>query len=340
MTMASHHRGAWPCRLRPVVLGVLLALGATSAPAAAADPVKTTSPADAAMARRHYEDGVAAAAAKEWQKAQLAFAEAWRLKQHWQIAVNLGQAELKMGMHRDAAEHLAYYLREATELHADDVKQANRLLDEAKAKVGTMKLNVAPKGAQVFVDGKLAGTAPFAHEIYVEPGWHAVEGRNAEVKELRQVEAPIGQAIEVRLGVGVPDPLPTKSSTSPGKAGADTLRLAVAASGGTLALVNLVVGAVTAGVSSSKSGEQDKLCKPQCPASPSVRAAWNQLEGERVGAANGSVAAFVIAGLAAAGTVTAFVLMRPKPARARAPVPIETLQVAPTAGGVIISGSF
>ncbi len=330
-----------------VVSSVTLAFATGALGLARPRQAEAAAPAEQAiLARRYYEDGVAAADAKEWEKAFLAFAEAWKLKQHWQIAVNLGQAELRLGKYPDAAEHLAYYLREATELHPDDVKRAREWFDQATAKIGTLRLNVAPKGAQVFVDGKLVGTAPIEHDTYVEAGWHAVEARSGEQKALRQVEAPAGQSVDVALGVGGAVPTPrVDPKAEPAKDAANmsvlSPRTLIVAGGAAFSFVNIVVGAATAAASTAKGSEQDKLCQPSCPQSRETMNAWTQLEADRVSAANASVAAFVIGGLAAAGTVTAFVLMRPKTTPA-APTagPVATLRIAPVAGGVVLSGSF
>ena len=131
----------------------------------------------------------------------------------------------------------------------------------------------------MFVDGRLVGTAPIEHDTYVEGGWHAVEARTADQKALRQVEAPVGQAVDVSLGVGgaVPAPRadrkaePAKDTTTTSVLSPRTL---IVAGGAAFALVNIVVGAATAGASASKGSEQDKLCEPTCPQS---RDAMNEI---------------------------------------------------------------
>ena len=56
-----------------------------------------------------------AAGKKDWTAAHAAFLEAWKLNEHYQIAANLGSMEIKLGRFRDAAEHLAIYLRKKFE---------------------------------------------------------------------------------------------------------------------------------------------------------------------------------------------------------------------------------
>lgn len=320
-----------------IVGSMISAATLLGAPASASGPTEP-----AAMARRYYEEGVAAADAKEWDKAYAAFTEAWKLKQHWQIAVNLGQAELRLGKYPEAADHLAYYLREATELQPDDVARAREWLDQAKAKAGILRLNVAPKGAQVFVDGRLVGTAPIDRETFVGVGWHAVEARSGDQKALRQVEAPAGRMVDVSLGVGgaVPDPLPEQKEEPTKDSQVSSVlapRTLVVAGTSAFALVNIVVGGVMAGASIAKGAEQDALCQPSCPQSRTVQQKWYRIENDRVGSANASVAAFVLGGLATAGAATAFILMKPKTPPA---APVTALQVTAGPGSISLSGAF
>jgi hypothetical protein len=92
-----------------------------------------------------------------WQRAYTSFLQAWRLKQHYQIAANLGRAELKLRKYRDAAEHLTYFLREASAVGPDERKAAQAMLDEARAKVGALTIIVDRPGAVVLVDGVAIG---------------------------------------------------------------------------------------------------------------------------------------------------------------------------------------
>ncbi|MFO0587845.1 MAG: hypothetical protein U0441_09915 [Polyangiaceae bacterium] len=326
--------------LRFWMVGSMLAAAVLTGGARSASASGPTEP--AVQARRYYEDGVAAADAKDWEKAYASFTEAWKLKQHWQIAVNLGQAELRLGKYADAADHLSYYLREATEQHPEDVKQAREWLDQAKQKAGILRLNVAPKGAQIFVDGKLVGTAPLDREAFVDVGWHAVEVRSGDQKALRQVEAPAGRQVDVSIGVGgaVPDPLPDqKDGAAPAVNVSSVLapRTLVVAGTSAFALVNFVVGGVTASASIAKGSEQDKLCVPTCPQSRTVQQRWYQIENDRVSSANAAVAAFVLGGLATAGAAAAFVLMKPKTPPS---APVTALHVTAGPAGISILGAF
>lgn len=160
-----------------VLVGAVLVPGRASAQPAAA-PVGMQVNADA---QQLFFDGQAATKQKQWDRARTFFQGAWRIQQHWKIAVSLGRAELKVGRMRDAAEHLAFFLREvpAGVLTPADRAQVDEMLAQARATVGAVKVTGAPEGAEVALDGVVVGKAPLEGELFVEPGPHRVEARRS-----------------------------------------------------------------------------------------------------------------------------------------------------------------
>ncbi|AKT40084.1 PEGA domain-containing protein [Chondromyces crocatus] len=130
-----------------------------------------------ARATARYEAGQAAAKKGKWQEAYAAFREAWSLRRHPQIALNLGRAALKIGEPREAAERLSFFLRESPELAPGDRKQVEVLLVEAKKKVGTLTIGVNRPNAELFIDGTPLGRAPLGYEVFADPGSHEIEAR-------------------------------------------------------------------------------------------------------------------------------------------------------------------
>ena len=166
---------------------------------------------DNAEAARHYEEGVAAAKLTQWAKAHESFLKAWKITQHYQIAANLGRAELKLGKYRDAAEHLAYFLREASGVTTEERQAAQTMLDEARAKVGAVTIIVDRAGAEVLVDGVAIGKSPLGREVFVEPGKRTVEAKLGGFGDDRR-------ALDVAAGTS-PRVLITLSQSSGGKVG-------------------------------------------------------------------------------------------------------------------------
>jgi tetratricopeptide (TPR) repeat protein len=50
---------------------------------------------------------------KEWALAREYFLKAWELLQHHTIAANLAEVEIRLGLYREAAEHLSFVLAQA-----------------------------------------------------------------------------------------------------------------------------------------------------------------------------------------------------------------------------------
>ena len=64
------------------------------------------------QAARPYAEATKARKLGQVERAYELYASAWRAQHHWQIAGALGHAEVALGRYRDAAEHLAIFLRE------------------------------------------------------------------------------------------------------------------------------------------------------------------------------------------------------------------------------------
>jgi hypothetical protein len=127
------------------------------------------------VARKRFQEGVAAADARNYEGARLAFQQAYALKPHPSVLRNLGQAELKTGRYLDAARHLSTFIRDTTFGTPAERESAKKSLAEAEAKIGRLILEVDVAGAEVAVDGEMSGRSPLgADPIYVEPGQRVV----------------------------------------------------------------------------------------------------------------------------------------------------------------------
>src|SRR5579862_3781224 len=81
----------------------------SSAVAFAAPPVHASTDDDAtvAMARERFKEGVAYFDQKQYDKARAAFLQAYALKKHPVVLLNLAQSELRSGHEADAAKHFS-----------------------------------------------------------------------------------------------------------------------------------------------------------------------------------------------------------------------------------------
>jgi hypothetical protein len=128
-----------------------------------------------------FRRGREAAQRGAWAEAHAHYREAWSVKQSHDIAANLGQAEMKLGLYRDAAQHLAFALRHFP-VTADAGAVRTRIeqtFRDAKRRVVSVHVVVSRAQATVSVDGTPIGHSPLPSEVYVEPGNHRIEAELA-----------------------------------------------------------------------------------------------------------------------------------------------------------------
>jgi hypothetical protein len=340
-----------------VTLGLLMALSAPASGQAPPVPAGAGAGADADVARL-YREGVKAADQKQWEQARHAFQEAWKRKPHYQIAANLGRAELRAGKPRDAVEHLTYFLREAPEdVRPEDRAEAQALLSEARAQIGTVALRVDPPDAEVLLDGAppaspsgapsmaspaLGGAPPapgaaslaVARELPVDPGRRVVEARREGYRPARQeVDVPPGGRVQVALHLeplaqGGPAPPPAEGGgRSPVVIGVG-IGASVAAAGAGVVLVVLGVG---------KSSELDDFPAKHGGYPASARDEWLGLQQSRADLLNAGTWGLIGAGVLA-GATTAYVLTGSTPSAQ--PQKAGPIRLYPVGTGIAVSGRW
>jgi PEGA domain len=199
------------------LLGALLLL---PVPSLAQDDVTLT------MARERFKEGVSYFDKKDFAKARVAFLQAYALKKHPAVLLNLAQSELRSGHEADAAKHFAQYLREHREATEAERQGAETGLTAAKALVAEVTLDVDATGAEIYVDGDLEGQAPLPGSIYLAPGSHELQARKDGKTATSEVNASAGQSTNVKLKLApTPKPRPTVGS----EAGAEPLPPSAAA---------------------------------------------------------------------------------------------------------------
>jgi hypothetical protein len=332
-------------RGRAAVAGLLFvtSLGIAPSSEALAQPRPSASKSDDAQtqqARRLYTDGLKEAERGKWESARDLFAQAFRLKPHVQIAFNLGQAEVKLGRHLEAAEHLAFFLRERRNIPDDDRRTARQMLDEAQRQIGTLVITVDRPEAEIWVDGASVGRAPLNREVFVAPGRRVIEARVDGVRPASQVRTvKPGDYLRVELKlvkVEAGRPAPVSVPTAPDVRPSDA-----AAKGGPNTAV-IVVGGVIAGLAAGagvgftigaaiKLGERGD--KPKDCTDHAACKKYDDAEILRANFAIAAITSYVVAGVFGAGTLTYRLVKRSKqpPTNARA----DLILGPGTAGGMI-----
>ena len=116
--------------------------------------------------------------AKKWDDARALYDRAIKVKPSMKLSVEAAKVEIAASAPRDAAERLIVALAYAKpDLPAADRKAAEDTLALAKSKIGELRFNVKPKGAEILVDGVSLGNAPIDSPVFVDPGAVEVSAR-------------------------------------------------------------------------------------------------------------------------------------------------------------------
>lgn len=168
--------------------------------------------------------GTEALSANRNEEARSLLAEAYRLRRSYDVAAALGQAELELGYHRDAAEHLDFAIREFPPGESRKLlKQLEGAFATAKARVATLRVSVNQPGCEVTVDGALVGSSPLPNDLFVEPGVHALGARVGTGSAVeRSLVTSAGKDYAVELTLNPKATAPPANHATP----VDTVRLA------------------------------------------------------------------------------------------------------------------
>lgn len=190
--------------------------------------------------------------------AEEAYRKAWQIKKGYDIAGNLGAAELAQGKLREAAQHLAFTLRMFPVTGEPALREEmQRAFDQCRAGVGAIRVSASQKGAQIVVDGVPFGEAPLADDVFVEPGEHVVEATLHGYKAAsRRVRVEKGAPVEVALALA---PLPRETVPIAPAPMAKRRSVIPAVVLGAVGVVGIGGGAALLGVSYGKRSEAEAL---------------------------------------------------------------------------------
>lgn len=173
------------------------------------------------VARQRFREGVAHYDRQDYEKARLAFLQAYLLKPHPAVLLNLAQSELRAGRHAEAAENFAKYIRENPSAPATD--HAKTGFEEARQRVTELNVQVNATGASVSLDGAEVGRSPLPNVLYLMPGRHSIVARKGAASAEKVLDAYAGRReyIALELREGYTPPLATaESASAPPAAGA------------------------------------------------------------------------------------------------------------------------
>jgi hypothetical protein len=149
-------------------LALVAALGSTGLAAAE----ERSDPSEAA---RHFDRGYLLAQQGSLEAAIAEFKQAYALSPHPSVLYNLGQAYAASGRAVEAVQTLRKYLEQAdAKLDAERRAQAAAVVDYQGQRIGTLKLDIEPAGAELTLDGELLGKAPLSSPVQLTAGPHGL----------------------------------------------------------------------------------------------------------------------------------------------------------------------
>ena len=202
-----------------IAVAVLVAFLSSSVPHRAAaqdDPVTM-------QARARFKEGVDFYDKGQYENARLAFLQAYALKKHPAVLLNLAQSSAKAGHPLEASKYFQQFLKESTTVSPAQKQDAEGGLAEVRQKLGRIEI-VGPAGSDITLDDKeKLGTTPFNEPIDVEPGFHTLKSSSNETV---RVNPSAGQKVQARFGAGAPPiapvpvlPPPVPTTPPPGEQG-------------------------------------------------------------------------------------------------------------------------
>jgi hypothetical protein len=323
-------------------LALMLAALTHAGPSRGQTPTGIPAPPDEALsetARELFAKGVEAARQQRWNQCRAAFLAAYGVKPHPQIAGNLSACEVKLGMMREAAEHVSIFLRaQRPDAPPERRAAADEVLREARTKIAIVQLYADPNGAEVRVDGRSIGTVPLPLPLFLDPGAHVVEVRqDGYVTAWRTVDARAGDSPEIKIELTpVTPPQPPVISTPIRRSLVPGIVLGAVAAAGLAIGTGLYIASTgersTANTLTNSILDAKHSCLPnapnfdsRCPQAHSAASSSDALH-------NAGVGTLIGAGVVAIASVAYFVW------------PMPRVSVVPAAGksgtGLWVQGSF
>ena len=191
--------------------------------------------------------------------AEGAYRAAFERRRGYDIAGNLGAAELAQGTHKEAAQHLAFTLR-LFPITGDPAlrERMAQAFEAARREVGALRVTASVKGAMITIDGAPQGEAPLADDVFVDPGEHVVDASLEGFTSTRQgvaVEQGGTMTVTVPLSPIVRETIRVVRDSPPPRARSLAPAIALGATG----LVGVSAGLVLLGVSSARRSSATSL---------------------------------------------------------------------------------
>lgn len=222
-------------RTRTCLATVVLSICSMGVPGAMAQPQSQERDPVTDSARRRFQEGVRYFDKGKFEDARASFLQAYALRRHPAVLLNLAQSELRSSHPVEAARHFAAFLREASSASPLERAEAEKALTHLRTKLGRIQPTVNLPGATVLIDGEPVGESPLPEPVDAAVGTHTVEARlvgrvasttlsvtagNVATAALN-IESPSGGTTSLETPAPPPVPLQTPSAPPPSQETAD-----------------------------------------------------------------------------------------------------------------------
>jgi hypothetical protein len=206
---------------RPLAFALLLSLAPAATLPARIAFAQSADDATTKMARQRFQEGVNFYDKGQFEMARAAFLQAYALRKHPVVLLNLAQSCLKTGHALEAARYFQQFLKESSSATDAQRADASKGLGEARMKLGRIDVVGATVGADVFVDDERIGMAPLDHSVDVEAGSHLVRSQGRGGEQSIPVTAVVGQGVTARFSASAPAPAAAPPPPAPAETPAE-----------------------------------------------------------------------------------------------------------------------
>ncbi|MCK9464199.1 MAG: PEGA domain-containing protein [Proteobacteria bacterium] len=154
---------------------------------------------DKEIAKAKFQEGLALIQEENYPAALAAFEESNKLVPKSSILYNIGMCQKALFRYVDSIASFKQYLGTMGASITPEMKQTvDQALSDMRKMVGTVAIEGAPDGAEVFVDERSVGITPFKERLIVDPGSHSIRVEHDGFKPLRtDVTVPQGVSLDV-----------------------------------------------------------------------------------------------------------------------------------------------
>ncbi len=131
------------------------------------------------MARARFKEGVEFYDKFQYEQARAAFLQAYALKKHPTVLLNLAWSCLKSGHSLEAERYFKQFLSDGKDITDKQRADANDGLNQAHGKIGRIDVS-APAGTEITIDGDRVGSSPLPEPVAVEPGAHTLTFKGSD----------------------------------------------------------------------------------------------------------------------------------------------------------------